>query len=109
MNLPDSVRARVAREFVEGDRAEVEGTLSTYGEAPHERERERVLLDLLALAAGDKGQVIELVARAKRDYRDILFRAEHPSESRLDTPEKRAAFAAMVKRFGAKVPLDEKE
>lgn len=75
--------------------------LSSYGEETHPEGQERVLLDLLRLAGGDTQQVQELVDRAKRDYRDIIFWAEYPSESRLDTPSKMERFNTMLKKLGA--------
>jgi hypothetical protein len=43
---------------------------------------------------------------AKRDYRDVLFWAEYPEESRLDTPEKRERVRKMFEKFGIKPPGD---
>ena len=48
----------------------------------------------------------EYVAVAKRDYRDVLFWAEYPEESRLDTPEKRERVRKMFEKFGIKPPDD---
>ena len=44
----------------------------------------------------------EYVAVAKRDYRDALFWAEYPEESRLDTTEKRERVRKMFEKFGIK-------
>jgi hypothetical protein len=60
--------------------------LDDYGMEPDERERERVQLDILKLSDGNEEKVREYVAVAKRDYRDVLFWAEYPEESKLDTP-----------------------
>ena len=109
MALSEALRQRVAAEFPEGDWGRVEQALESYGALPHEREPERVKADILALARGDLQEVLTLVARARRDYRDILFWAEYPRESRLDNPEKIAAFEAMCRRFGASLPPLQRE
>ena len=67
-------------------------------------ERERVQLDILILAAGDQDKVREFSERARHDYRDILFWAEHPDESRLDTPEKRQQMLKLFKWLGVEPP-----
>jgi hypothetical protein len=80
--------------------------LDSYGVEPYERERERVQLDILILSGGSEEKVREYVAVAKRDYRDVLFWAEYPEESRLDTPEKRERVRKMFEKFGIKPPSD---
>ena len=80
--------------------------LDTYGVESYERERERVQLAILKLSAGSEEKVREFVAVAKRDYRDVLFWAEYPEESRLDTPEKRERVRKMFEKFGIKPPDD---
>jgi hypothetical protein len=80
--------------------------LDSYGVEPYERERERVRLDILKLSAGSEEKVREYVAVAKRDYRDVLFWAEYPEESKLDTPEKRQRVRKMFEKFGIKPPSD---
>jgi hypothetical protein len=80
--------------------------LDSYGVEPDERERERVQLDILKLSGGSEEKVREYVAVAKRDYRDVLFWAEYPEESRLDTPEKRQRVRKMFEKFGIKPPSD---
>jgi len=80
--------------------------LDSYGVDRHERERERVQLDIVKLSAGSEAKVREYVAVAKRDYRDVLFWAEYPEESRLDTPEKRKRVRKMFEKFGIEPPSD---
>jgi hypothetical protein len=80
--------------------------LDSYGVEPDERERERVQLDILKLSGGSEEKVREYVAAAKRDYRDVLFWAEYPEESRLDTPEKRQRVRKMFENFGIEPPSD---
>jgi len=107
VKLPQSITERVDREFAEGDRIVVKELLSTYGEDSSEEGRERIIRDILTLAKGDRKQVEELVERARRDYRDIIFWAEYPEQSRLDTPEKKATFNKMLERFGTGWKLPE--
>ncbi len=80
--------------------------LDSYGVDPHERERERVQLDIVKLSAGSEAKMREYVAVAKRDYRDVLFWAEYPEESRLDTPGKRKRVRKMFEKFGIEPPSD---
>lgn len=55
---------------------------------------------VLKLSAGSEAKVREYVAVAKRDYRDVLFWAEYPEESKLDRPEKRQRVRKMFEKFG---------
>jgi len=108
MKLPESVQEKVRQEFAEDCREEIIALLSTYGEEEYQREQERVLLCILKLSAGDKNQVKELVERAEKDYRDIIFWAENPVEAKLDTPAKIEEFNKMLKRFGANFQVPKK-
>ncbi len=74
--------------------------LDSYGVEPYERERERVQVAILQLSAGSEAKVREYVAVAKRDYRDVLFWAEYPEESKLDRPEKRQRVRRMFEKCG---------
>ena len=85
----DQVVASVEATFPKSGWARVLDLLESYGVESYERERKRVQLAILKLSAGSEEKVREFVAVAKRDYRDVLFWAEYPEESRLDTPEKR--------------------
>jgi hypothetical protein len=80
--------------------------LDCYGVEPDERERERVQFAVLKLSGGSEEKVREYVAVAKRDYRDVLFWAEYPEESRLDTPEKRQRVRKIFEKFGIEPPSD---
>ena len=108
MKLPESVQEKVRQEFAADCREEIIALLSTYGKEEYQREQERVLLCILKLAGGDKNQVKELVERAEKDYRDIIFWAENPQEAKLDTPEKIDEFNKMLKRFGANFQIPPK-
>ena len=63
-------------------------------------------LAILKLSGGSEERLREFLAVAKRDYRDVLFWAENPEESRLDTPEKRERVRKMFEKFGIKPPDD---
>src|ERR1700737_5599288 len=100
----DEVVAAVEVAFPEGSRARVLALLDGFGVESLERERERVQLAILKLSEGNEEKLREFIAVAKRDYRDVLFWAEYPEESRLDTPEKRERIKKMFKKFGLKPP-----
>ena len=62
------------------ERGRVRTELQKFGTEEYEREAERVRLAILKLCEARTERVIELVAAAKRDYRDVLMWAEYPSE-----------------------------
>ena len=80
--------------------------LDSYGVEPYERDRARVQVAILKISAGSEEKVREYVAVAKRDYRDVLFWAEYPEESKLDTPEKRQRVREMLEKFGIEPSSD---
>ena len=100
----DQVVASVEATFPKSSWARVLDLLDSYGVEPYERERERVQVAILTLGAGSEAKVREYVAVAKRDYRDVLFWAEYPEETRLDTPEKSERIRKMFKKFGIEPP-----
>jgi hypothetical protein len=102
----DDVLASVRATFPEGGLADVLALLDTYGVESYERERERVQLAILKLSAGSEGKLREYLAVAKRDYRDVLFWAEYPEESKIDTPEKRQEVLALFRKLGVDPPAD---
>ena len=102
----DEVVAAIQATFPESSRARVLELLDRYGVESYERERERVQLAILKLSGGSEEKLREFLAVAKRDYRDVLFWAEYPEESRLDTPEKRERIKKMFEKFGIKPPDD---
>jgi hypothetical protein len=73
----DVLRRAVEHYFVPGTRQRALAVLGVYGEQPHERELARVRFDLVALSRGDLAALELLLARAQRDYRDVVARAEH--------------------------------
>ena len=102
----DEVIAAIQATFPESSRARVLELLDRYGVESYERERERVQLAILKLSGGTEEKLREFLAVAKRDYRDVLFWAEYPEESRLDTPEKKERIKKMFEKFGIKPPGD---
>ena len=104
----EQVIAVVQKTFPEDARARVLGLLDTYGIESFERERERVQLAILKLSDGSEEKLREFVAVAKRDYRDVLFWADNPEESKLYTPETRQQIknriGKMFDKFGIKPP-----
>ena len=104
--LRDEVVASIQATFPKERCPRVLELLDTYGVELYERERERVQLAILKLSDGNEEKVREFVAVAKRDYRDVLFWAEHPEEARLDTPEKRQRMRNRFEKFGIKLPED---
>src|SRR5260370_23832906 len=104
--LHAEVVAVVQKTFSESAHARVLELLDGYGVESYERERERVQLAILKLSEGNEEKLREFIAVAKRDYRDVLFWAENPEESRLDTPEKRERINKMFEKLGIKPPED---
>src|SRR5947208_1524160 len=102
----DEVVAVVQKTFPDTSNSRVIELLDSYGVESYERERERVQLAILKLSEGNEEKLREFVAIAKRDYRDVLFWAEYPEESRLDTPEKKERLRKMFENFGIKPPDD---
>lgn len=62
------------------ERERVRAELRKYGQETYEREADRVRLAILKLCDARVDRVIELLAAAKRDYRDVLMWAEYPGE-----------------------------
>ena len=102
----DQVVASVEATFPKSSWARVLDLLDSYGVEPYERERERVQVAILTLGAGSEAKVREYVAVAKRDYRDVLFWAEYPEESRLDTPARIERVRKIFEKFGIEPPKD---
>jgi phage-related baseplate assembly protein len=106
MHTRAEVVASVEAIFPKSAWARVLDLLDSYGVESDERERERVQLAILKLSAGSEEKVREYAAVAKRDYRDVLFWAEYPEESRLDTPAKRQRVRKMFEKFGIESSSD---
>ena len=100
----NEVLAAVAASFPESTRARVLALLDTYGIAPYEREVARVQIAILKLSENNEEKLREFTAVAKRDYRDVLFWAEHPEEAKIDTPEKRQKVRELFEKLGLEPP-----
>jgi hypothetical protein len=85
--VPTSISHAAALSFRPDQVAAAEAMLKDYvGNEP-----ERVKLALLALAKGDLVNLEKLVTAALVDYRDVLYWAEYPEESKSMTNEEAAA------------------
>jgi len=109
MPLSRAVLDRIQGAFPENQWKEAEAIISQYGESSSPQGQERVQLCALQLSEGNISKLQEMIEYAKRDYRDIIFWAENPSESRLDTPEKIEAFNKMLRRLGAKWQVENED
>ena len=72
MELSPKVATAIDQFFAANERAAVAELLSQYGDAPHEREVERIHLLILKISRRDLGRIRELVTAAKRDYRNVI-------------------------------------
>ena len=72
------VRHKVTRYWPDLDHQEIMSVLDQYGVESGEIGRARVQLAILKLSNGDVDRLADLVAMAKRDYRDVLAYAEYP-------------------------------
>lgn len=69
----EQVALAVAGRFPREDASTLLEVLDLYGAEPHEGERERVQLAIIALSDGDLDTLLDLIQCAKRDYRDVLY------------------------------------
>ncbi len=83
MTPHDSVLNKIRKYWSDENQQAIIDILNTYGTAEFERGRTRVHLAILKLCNGDKDKLPELVAMAKRDYRDVLAYAEYPEQMKL--------------------------
>lgn len=100
----DAVLAAVRAAFAEDSWPRILKSLDGYGVQSCERERDRVQLAIVKLSEGNEEKLIEFIAVAKQDYRDILFWADHPEESKIDTPEKKKMVIDLCKKLGVEPP-----
>src|SRR3979411_3270575 len=81
MQLSSKVAAAIERFFPIAERMIVTELLGKYGDAPQEREAERIHLLILKISRRDVNHVRGLVEAAKRDYRDVILWASQPSRT----------------------------
>ena len=67
----------VRRDYAAEQVPEIVDALASYGVEEWEREAPRVRAAILKLANGDRARLLEELAVAKRDYRDVLAGAEY--------------------------------
>jgi hypothetical protein len=91
--LSPEVIAVVEAQFSPAEQPLALELLQRYGNAPHEREHDRVCLALLELSQGDVRKLREALEVAKTDYRDVLVWAE---ERRNPDAGKRRVAQALV-------------
>ena len=101
--MKDPLASAIRASFPQDRWAYVETLLADYGTEPHEREVERVRLAILKISEGDERKVEEHVATAKKDYRDVLFWADHPEQAKISPAERKNAIAAL-RKLGADLP-----
>lgn len=70
--LKEDVVQAVKEVLPSEDLSSVLDLLDEYGKQPHEMDRERVQLAAIRLSEGNIDRLLQLVADAKQDYRDIL-------------------------------------
>jgi len=63
--------------------------LDQYGIESHEPERERVQMAILKLSEGVEDRLLQFLAAAKQDYREVLYWAEYPEASRRGSASER--------------------
>jgi len=73
----DVLRRAVEHYFPPGARQRALAVVAEYGAQPHERELDRVRFDLVALSRGDLLTLGRLLDEARRDYGEIVRRAEY--------------------------------
>jgi hypothetical protein len=83
VNLSDAI----AKVFPESERSAAAEAIDAYDG----NERARVQVAILALAGGDMQHLRELVRAAELDYRDVLYWAEYPEESKSMPRDEAAA------------------
>jgi hypothetical protein len=96
------VRQKIAQTWPDADPAEILAVLDAYGTEEGESGRARVQLAILKVCEGDRERLPELVAMAKRDYRDVLAYAEYPEELRTGWVEMRKMSREEVKALRAR-------
>ena len=89
----DDVLRVVRRDHPASDFEEVLAILDEYGVESWHRERDRVHLAVLKLAAGDLEELRRQIKLARTDYRDALAEAEFPENLTRRVPTGRSSAA----------------
>jgi hypothetical protein len=98
----EDVIAAIHIAFVASDAATVMAVLDLYGIEPHERERERVQLAIVALSEGSEEKLLHLVQSAKTDYRDILSWQETGPLTPEQGKKEQEAALRIIEQWGKK-------
>ena len=98
----ENVVAAARTAFPRGDTAAIVEMLNLYGTEPHERERERVQLAVLALSQGSEDKLLQFVQAAKIDYRDVLSWVETGPLSEAQGAALTKAALRLLERWGDK-------
>ena len=88
--------------FPHSDAAAILGVIDLYGTEPHERERERVQLAIVALSHGSEEKLLEFIQTAKTDYRDILCWAENGPLSESEGQRQQERVRGLLEKWGKK-------
>ena len=97
-DLESAVRAA----FPLSDAATVLSVIDLYGTEPHEPERERVQLAIVALSQGSEEKLLEFVQTAKTDYRNILSWVESPALSEAESQRQQNVVRDLLEKWGEK-------
>ncbi|MAT97502.1 MAG: hypothetical protein CL608_10205 [Anaerolineaceae bacterium] len=84
-NNQELLRQKVAEQFPDEDSAKILALLYRY-ESPAAAGRLRVQLAILKLSKGNVDRLREYVEVARTDYRDVLFWAETPEQTKVVSP-----------------------
>jgi hypothetical protein len=98
----EEVIAAIRAVFSASDAATVLAVLDLYGVEPHERERERVQLAIVALSEGNEDRLLRFVQTAKTDYRDVLCWHETGPLTPEQGKQEQAAVLRLLEQFGKK-------
>jgi len=96
------VVAAARARFPGSDPATILAILDLYGTAPHERERERVQLAIVALSEGSEDKLLHFVRCAKTDYRDVLHWQASGPLSAAEGERLQQAAQDLIERWGKK-------
>ena len=92
------VEAAVRAAFPYSDATTILSVVDLYGTEPHERERERVQLAIVALSRGSE-KLLEFVQTAKTDYRDILCWAENGPLSESESQRQQELVRGLLEKW----------
>jgi hypothetical protein len=98
----EEVIAAIHTAFAASDEATALAVLDLYGIEPHERERERVQLAIVALSEGSEDKLLHFVQSAKADYRDVLSWQETGPLTPEQGKKEQEATLRIIEQWGKK-------